>query len=83
MYQRMVEQGVRSNRILGETAMDKITAGVLDAIRRDPPQVVESGGPIKPLLALGELAPRTVERIVAAGAARIFRASAAARGRVD
>jgi hypothetical protein len=57
---------------------------VLDAIRRDRPQVVESGAPIKPLLALGELAPRAIERIVAAaGVAKIFRAAAAARNRAD
>jgi short-subunit dehydrogenase len=84
MYQRMVEQGVSSNRILGETTTEKIASEVLDAIRRDRPQVIESGAPIKPLLALGELAPRSVERLVhAAGATRIFRASAAARGRAD
>jgi short-subunit dehydrogenase len=84
MYQRMVEHGVSSNWILGETTMDKVVAAVLDAIRRDRPQVVESGAPIKPLLALGELAPRTAERIVdAAGVPKIFRAAAAARGAVD
>lgn len=81
MYQRMVEHGVTSNRILGDTTTDKIAAAVLDAIRHDRSQVIESGAPIKPLLALGELAPRTFERIVvAAGAAKIFRASAAACG---
>ena len=84
MYQRMVEQGIRSNRILGETTTDKVATAVLDALRRNRSQVIESGAPIKPLLALGELAPRAFERIVAAaGAAKIFRASAAARGRAD
>jgi short-subunit dehydrogenase len=84
MYQRMVEQGVTSNRILGETTTDKVAAAVLDAIRHDRSQVIESGAPIKPLLAMGELAPRALERIVvAAGVGKIFRAAAAARGRAD
>jgi short-subunit dehydrogenase len=84
MYQRMVEQGISSNRLLGETTTAKIAASVLDSIRRDRSQVIESGAPIRPLLALGELAPRTGERIVAAaGVEKIFRAAAAARGRGD
>lgn len=84
MYQRMLEHGIRSNRILGETTTEKVASAVLDAIRRDRSQVIESGAPVKPLLALGELAPRALERIVAAaGAAKIFRASAAVRGRAD
>lgn len=84
MYQRMVEHGVTSNRILGETTTDKVAAAVLDAIRQDRSQVIESAAPIKPLLALGELAPRAFEQIVvASGAAKMFRASAAARGRAD
>jgi short-subunit dehydrogenase len=82
MYQRLVEQGVSSNRILGETTTAKIAAAVLDAIQRDRSQVVESGAPIKPLLALGELTPRTLERVIAAaGVAKIFRSAAAKRGR--
>jgi short-subunit dehydrogenase len=84
MYQRMVEQGVSSNRILGETTTDKVAAAVIEAIQSDRSQVVESGAPIKPLLALGELTPRALERAVAAaGVGKIFRAAAAARGRAD
>jgi short-subunit dehydrogenase len=84
MYQRMVEQGISSNLILGETTTDKIATAVLDTIQRDRSQVIESGAPIKPLLALGELAPQSFERIVsAAGVAKMFRTAAAARGRAD
>jgi short-subunit dehydrogenase len=84
MYQRMVEQGVSSNRILGETTTDKVAAAVIEAIQSDRSQVVESGAPIKPLLALGELTPRALERAVAAaGVGKIFRAAAATRGRTD
>jgi short-subunit dehydrogenase len=83
MYQRMVEEGVKSNRMLGETTLDKIANGVVDAVRKDRPEVVESGSPIRPLLALGQLAPRSVERLVAAfGGTEIFRRAAASRGRL-
>jgi hypothetical protein len=78
----MVEQGLSSTRILGETSAEKIAACVLDAIRRNRSQIVESGAPIKPLLALGQLSPRTLERAaVFGGAEKIFRGAAAARGR--
>jgi hypothetical protein len=38
----MVEVGVTSNRILGETT-DKIAVAVLDAIQCDRPLVIDSG----------------------------------------
>jgi short-subunit dehydrogenase len=82
MYQRMVEQGVTSNRIIGSTTVEKIADAVIDAIRRDLPEVVETGAPIKPVLALSELAPRTTERLVSRiGLDRMFRRAAELRGR--
>jgi short-subunit dehydrogenase len=84
MYQRMVEEGVSSNRMLGETTLEKIADGVIDAVRRDRPEVVESGAPVRPLLALGQISPRLVERLVERfGGNEIFRRAAAARGRLD
>jgi short-subunit dehydrogenase len=84
MYQRMVEEGVSSNRMLGETTLDKIAAGVVDAVRKDRPEVVESGAPVRPLLAVGQIFPRLRERLVERfGGNEIFRRAAEARGRLD
>lgn len=84
MYQRMVDEGVSSNRILGETTLAKIADAVVDAVRKDRPEVVESGSPVRPVLALGQLAPRLVERLIAAfGGTEIFRRAAAGRDRLD
>jgi short-subunit dehydrogenase len=82
MYQRMVEQGVRSNRLIGWTTLEKVADGTVDAIRKDRPEVIESGAPIRPILALAQLSPRTVERTVPRfGLTKLFRDLAAARGR--
>jgi short-subunit dehydrogenase len=83
MYQRMVEEGVSSNRMLGETTTAKVADCVAEAIRRDRPEVIESGSPVRPLLAIGQIAPRLVERLVERfGGTEMFRRTAAARGRV-
>jgi short-subunit dehydrogenase len=72
MYQRMVEQGLVSNRLMGSTTTDKIA------------EVIESGAPIRPVLALNQVAPRLVERLVPRfGATELFRRLAASRGRAD
>jgi len=84
MYQRMVDEGVSSNRMLGETTLEKVADRVVEAIRRDRPEVVESGSPVRPLLAMGQLAPRLSERMVERfGGTEIFRRAAEARGRLD
>jgi short-subunit dehydrogenase len=84
MYQRMVEEGVSSNRILGATTVERIANDVLDAIRRDLPEVVDTGAPIKPVLALSQLAPRTTERLVTRiGLDRMFERTAELRGRTE
>jgi short-subunit dehydrogenase len=84
MYQRMVEEGVSSNRMLGETTLEKIADGVVEAIQKDRPEVVESGSPVRPLLAAGQIFPRLSERLVERfGGTEIFRRAAAARGRLD
>lgn len=83
MYQRMVDEGVSSNRVLGETTLEKVADRVVEAIRRDLPEVVESGSPIRPLLALGQISPRLAERVVErVGATEIFRRLAESRGRI-
>jgi short-subunit dehydrogenase len=84
MYQRMADDGFTSNRLMGTTTTERIADRVVDAIRRDRPEVVDSGTPLRPILALAELAPRLVERIAPRfGANELFRRVAAARGRAD
>lgn len=63
MYQRMVEAGIKSNRLMGETTTKKVTDKVIEAIRRDLPEVIETGAPLRPILALSQLTPRSVERL--------------------
>jgi short-subunit dehydrogenase len=63
MYQRMADDGFRSSRLIGETKIDKVAERTVAAIRRDLPEVVMSGTPIRPVLALAALAPGLVERI--------------------
>ena len=82
MYQRMKDQGISSNRIMGETTIEKIASGVVRAIKRDLPQVIDGGSPVRPLLAIGELSPRLLERVVRrSGAKQMFRKLAQERGR--
>jgi short-subunit dehydrogenase len=82
MYQRMAAQGHVSNRLLGETTVEKVADGVVEAIHRDRPEVIESGTPIRPILALSQLAPRLVERVAPrTGATELFRGVAAEQGR--
>ncbi|MDT2003695.1 SDR family NAD(P)-dependent oxidoreductase [Rhodococcus opacus] len=84
MYQRMTERGIRSNRITGETSTEKVAATVIRAIRRDRPEIVESGAPIRPLLALAQLAPGLVERVaLRLGTTAMFRRLIEDRGRVE
>ncbi len=82
MYQRMVEQGFVSNRLMGVTTTEKIADGVVEAIRRNRPEVIETGAPIRPMLALGQVAPRLVEHVAPwFGVTEFFRRVAASRGR--
>jgi short-subunit dehydrogenase len=83
MYQRMTEEGVSSNRLLGETTVDKVAGAVVEAIRHDRAEIIESGSPVRPLLALSQVAPGTVERLTErTGATELFRRTAEARGRL-
>jgi short-subunit dehydrogenase len=82
MYQRMLDDGFKANRLVGETSTAKITKRVIDAIRRDLPEVIETGAPIRPMLAIGQLAPGLVERLAPRfGVSELFRRLAVSRGR--
>ena len=82
MYQRMLDQGIRASRLVGETTVEKVVEAIVRAIRRDLPEVIESGAPIRPALALAQLAPRLAERIAPLfGVNELFRRTAVSRGR--
>jgi short-subunit dehydrogenase len=84
MYARMVEDGHRSNRMMGETTTEKIASAVVRAIHDDSAEIIESGAPIRPMLALAQLAPGLVERVTPKfGVTEMFRRVAVARGRTD
>jgi short-subunit dehydrogenase len=84
MYARMAEQGHRSNRMMGETTTEKVSEAVVRAIRKDRAEILESGAPIRPMLALAQLAPGLVERLAPRfGITDLFRGIAGARGRTD
>jgi short-subunit dehydrogenase len=84
MFQRMADEGARSNPVLGETPIDKVADRVVEAIREDRPETIESGAPVRPLLALGQISPRLAEWLVERfGATEFFRRVAASRDRAD
>jgi short-subunit dehydrogenase len=84
MYARMAQEGHRSNRMMGETSTEKVSDAVVRAIREDRAEMIESGVPLRPMLALAQLAPGLVERVAPRfGVTDLFRRLAVARGRAD
>ncbi len=82
MYQRMADEGHTSNRLVGETSTKKVADAVVRAIRDDVGEIVESGAPIRPMLALAQIAPGAVERIAPRfGITEMFARVARSRGR--
>jgi short-subunit dehydrogenase len=82
MYQRMLEEGFKSNRLVGETTIARVVDRVIDAVRRDLPEVIETGAPLRPALALSQLAPVLAERLAPRfGVTELFRRVALARER--
>jgi short-subunit dehydrogenase len=82
MYQRMVEAGLRANRLMGETTLERTADAVVRAIRRDLPEVIERGAFLRPAFALAQLAPGLAERVAPLfGVDDLFRRSAVSRGR--
>jgi short-subunit dehydrogenase len=82
MYARMAEQGHRSNRLMGETTPEKIVEKVVHAVRDDVAEIIESGAPIRPMLALAQLAPGLIERLAPRfGVTELFRGVAVERER--
>ena len=83
MYERMVKEGHRSNRMMGETTPEKISDAVVRAIRENKAEMIESGAPVRPMLAVAQVAPGLGERVAPKfGITGWFRRVAVARGRV-
>jgi short-subunit dehydrogenase len=59
MYERSAN---RAPKLAGEASPDKVAAATIRAIERDLPDVTVNGTPVGPMLAFGQLAPRTFER---------------------
>lgn len=84
MYQRMVDSGLKASRLLGTTTTDRVAAKVIGVIRKDKPEVLVNSVPLRGILALGQLAPRLVERVAPMfGADTLFRQAAADRGTLE
>jgi short-subunit dehydrogenase len=84
MYQRIVDSGVKSPKLLGATSTTKVADAVVRAIRKDLVEVVITGAPARPLVAMGSLAPKTQERLIdRLGMHSAFTQIARIRGRLD
>jgi hypothetical protein len=76
------EFGVNAPVALRAVDPDRVADAVVRAITGDRPDTLTTGWPMRPLLAIQELAPRVAERlIVATGAPRFFRTVAELAGR--
>jgi NAD(P)-dependent dehydrogenase (short-subunit alcohol dehydrogenase family) len=83
MYHRMKEQGFKSNFLMGETTIEKVARRVVRAIKRDMPLVVEAGTPVRPAMAIGNVSPRMLDRIINLSRSKqLFGAVAKDRGRL-
>jgi short-subunit dehydrogenase len=73
MYARMQEVGAKAPLALRAVEPERVARAVIGAIAHDRADVLVTGWPMRPLLAVQELAPRAAERLVAAtGAGRFF-----------
>jgi short-subunit dehydrogenase len=81
-YQRWLDRGMRAKRWMGETSIDRVLDKLVAAIRDDRGEVIESGTPVRAMLALCQLAPGTMESVAdRMGITDLFRRFAAAQGR--
>ena len=83
MYQRIIDSGVKSSKLLGTTTTEKVATSVVRAVRADSAEILITGSPARPLLALSVVAPKTNERVMRTlGMHRTFRQAAKIRGRL-
>jgi short-subunit dehydrogenase len=81
MYARMEAAGIKAPRLIGVSPIQKVAAAVVTAIKEDRAEVVVNPTPLRPLLALQQLAPGAQPVLMRAlGVTDLFRR--AAQGRV-
>lgn len=84
MSQRMLDGGVNFPRLLGRTSTERVADAVVRAIHRDSVEIIITGSPARPLVALGAIAPKTHERMVRlVGMHGVFQRVARIRGRLE
>jgi short-subunit dehydrogenase len=82
MFARMEEDGAKAPFMAAAVSADDVARAVVDAIRRDRPEVIVSARSIKPVLTLQVVAPRLAERVLRkTGPDEVFRHMARVRGR--
>ncbi len=72
MYARMQKLGVDAPLLLGAVQPERVSKAVIRAIAEDRPEILVTYVPMRPLLAVQEVAPRVAERIVALTGAKQF-----------
>jgi short-subunit dehydrogenase len=60
MYSRWEEAGIRSNRIAGTCTPEQVVKATLRCIRTGKPEATINTPPVRPLIVLGNIAPRVV-----------------------
>lgn len=77
MYARVEAEGVEPPRSVGKTTPDKVARAVIDAIRRDRPEVLVTPTPVRPLLVLATALPGSHAPLIKAmGINRMLRRAA-------
>jgi short-subunit dehydrogenase len=79
MYAEMQKLGVNAPIALRAVKPERVARAVVDAITHDQPDVLITGWPMRPLLAIQEVAPRLAARIVDVTGASHFFAQVAER----
>jgi short-subunit dehydrogenase len=65
MFNRLGEDRVKIPRVIGTVSVNRVVAAVVKAIEKDKPEVLLGSPTMRPLLALGQLAPRAHGAIAA------------------
>ena len=60
MYSRWEERGVRSGRLAGTCTPEQVVKATLRSIERNRPEVTINTPPVRPLIVLGNVAPRVI-----------------------
>lgn len=82
MFARAIKEGASTPAGVRLARPQRVGKAVVRAVRRDAPVLLVAGGPIRPLLALGDLAPGLSERAtLRLGVREMFERPARARDR--